>query len=48
MSIQTVEAAIRHARPVIAEWEEAGFGLSDWMEVHTRCAVIDPAIKALG
>ena len=48
MSIRTVEAAIRHARSVITEWEEAGFGPIDWMEVHTRYAVIDPVIKALG
>ena len=33
---------------MITEWEEEGFGFSDWMEVHTRYAVIDPVITALG
>jgi hypothetical protein len=48
MSISTVEAAIRHARTMITEWEEEGFGFGDWLEVHTRYAVIDPVITALG
>ena len=48
MSIRNVEAAIRHARSVITEWEEEGFRFIDWMEVHTRYAVIDPVITALG
>ena len=47
MSISTVEAAIRHARSVVAEWEEGGFGFGDWTEAHTRYAVIDPVITAL-
>ena len=46
MSISTVEAAIRHARSVITEWTEAGF--TYWREEHTRYAVIDPVITALG
>ena len=48
MSITTVEAAIRHARDVITEWGEEGYGFDKWLEVHTRYAVIDPIILALG
>ena len=48
MSISTVEAAIRHARSVITEWDEEGYGFDKWLEVHTRYAVIDPVITALG
>ena len=46
MSISTVAGAIRHARKVITEWTEAGF--TYWREEHTRYAVIDPVITALG
>ena len=46
MSISAVEAAIRHARKVITEWDQAGF--TYWREEHTRYAVIDPVITALG
>ena len=42
MSISTVAGAIRHARTVITEWEEEGFGFGDWMEVHTRYRVRAP------
>ena len=48
MSIRTVEAAFRHGRSAITEWDEQGFGFGDWLEVHTRYAVIDPVITALG
>ena len=46
MSISSVEAAIRNARTVVTEWTEAGF--TYWLEEHTRYAVIDPVITALG
>ena len=48
MTISSVEAAIRQARAVISEWEEAGFGMDSWGEEQTRYAVIDPIISALG
>ena len=46
MSIRTVQAAIRHVREVEAEWKEADLG--HWLENHTRYALIDPVIRALG
>ena len=46
MSISSVEAAIRHARTAIREWDQAGFTYR--REEHTRYAVIDPVITALG
>ena len=48
MSISTVEGAIRDARKAITEWEELGFGHDTWLEAHTRYAIIDPVILALG
>ena len=46
MSIRTVQAAIWHIRQVEAEWREADLG--HWLENHTRYALIDPVIRALG
>ena len=46
MSVSTVAGAIRHARKVVKEWDQAGF--TYWREEHTRYAVIDPVITALG
>ena len=46
MSIKSVEDAIRHAREVTTEWKEEG--LDKWGEIHTRYALIDPVIVALG
>ena len=48
MTISSVEAAIQHARAVTSEWKKAGFGLDQWREEHTRYALIDPIIVALG
>ena len=46
MSIKSVEEAIRHSRRVAGEWKEVG--LTEWREEHTRYAIIDPVIRALG
>ena len=46
MSIKSVVEAIRHSRRVEGEWREAGF--TEWREEHTRYAIIDPVIRALG
>ena len=46
MSIKSVEEAIRHSRVVVDEWKEAGF--TEGREEHTRYAIIDPVIRALG
>ena len=48
MSIRSVESAIRYVRAVVKEWDEAGFGYDNWREEHTRYAIIDPLISALG
>ena len=41
-----MDSAIRKIRKVIKEWNAAGE--ADWREDHTRYAVIDPIILALG
>ena len=46
MTIQGVETAIKHVRTVYAEWQDQGF--DDWREEHTRYAMIDPIMRALG
>ena len=46
MSIKSVVEAIQHSRGVEGEWREAG--LKEWREEHTRYAIIDPVIRALG
>lgn len=46
MGIRKVDAAIRKIRDVVKEWASAGE--TDWREDHTRYAVIDPIILALG
>ena len=48
MSIAAVEDAIQHVNRVISEWSQAGQGLESWREDHTRYALIDPVIRALG
>ena len=48
MSIRSVKTAIRQVRAAVKEWENAGFGHDSWREEHTRYAVIDPIIRALG
>ena len=50
MTVNTVTTAIRHAHQVIGEWEEAGRYLDgvQWREDHTRYALIDPILRALG
>ena len=48
MSIRSVESTIRHVRAVVKEWDEAGFGYDNWREEHTRYAIIDPLVSALG
>ena len=46
MSIKSVQATILQIRLVVNEWDDAEF--PDWREEHTRYAVVDPIIKALG
>ena len=46
MTTKTVEAAILHAQDVYGEWKDLGF--EEWREDHTRYAIIDPIIRALG
>ena len=50
MSVDDVETAIDHAMRAIEEWKQAGQFLDDisWHEVHTRYAVVDPILRALG
>ena len=46
MSIGSVDSAIRKIRAVIKEWDAVD--LAYWREDHTRYALIDPIIRALG
>ena len=46
MSIREVEDAIQKIRVVVEEWTAAGE--TEWMEEHTKYAVVDPIIRALG
>ena len=46
MTPKTVEAAIQHAQDIYGEWQDRGF--ENWREDHTRYAIIDPIIRALG
>ena len=46
MSVGNVETAIRKVIELVREWDAAGE--TDWREDHTRYAVIDPIIRALG
>ncbi len=46
MPIKAVATAIRRCRPILATWAETG--LDAWTEWHTRYAIIDPIIRALG
>ena len=46
MSIRDVEDAIQKIREVVEEWKVEGE--TEWMEVHTKYAVVDPIIRALG
>ena len=46
MSVSAVDSAIRKIREVVGVWAAAGE--TDWREDHTRYAVIDPIILALG
>ena len=46
MSDSSVENTIRKVREVVDQWRAAGE--ADWREDHTRYAVIDPIIRALG
>ena len=50
MSVDEVETAIDHAMRAIEEWKKASQHLDDisWREVHTRYAVVDPILRALG
>ena len=50
MTVEDVETTIDHALRVIHDWEQARECLEDisWFEVHTRYAIIDPIIRALG
>ena len=45
MAVSKVEKAIRHVQSVVNEWNELG---ATWREDHTRYALIDPIIRALG
>lgn len=46
MTIKAVAAAIRNRRAILTRWSE--IGLENWSEWHTRYALIDPIIRALG
>ena len=46
MTIKAVAAAIRGRRAILTQWSE--IGLDNWSEWHTRYALIDPIIQALG
>ena len=46
MSIRAVENVIRDVRAIVKEWDCAGE--TEWREDHTRYAVIDAIIRALG
>ena len=46
MTIKALEDAIQHSRDVTKEWDDAG--APNWLEDHTRYAVIDPILRALG
>ena len=46
MTIRAVSAAIRNRRSILTQWSE--IGLDNWSEWHTRYALIDPIIRALG
>ena len=48
MSIQRVRRAIVEVRRRIREWDDLGPDLNNWMEEHTRYALIDPILVALG
>lgn len=50
MTVQAVESAIARALRLVREWEKVRDSLEDfgWREEHTRYAVIDPIIRALG
>ena len=46
MTIKAVTAVIRRRRSILTQWSE--IGLDNWSEWHTRYALIDPVIRALG
>lgn len=50
MTVSAVSTAIKHARRVISEWEEAKRCLEgiSWREDQTRYAIIDPILRGLG
>ena len=50
MTVDNVKTAIEDALRVIDEWKQASqyLGDIDWREEHTRYAIIDPIIRALG
>ena len=48
MSIRDVRQAIVEVRGRIQEWDDLGPDLNNWLEEHTRYALIDPILAALG
>ena len=46
MTIKAVATVIRKRRAILSQWYE--IGLDNWSEWHTRYALIDPIIRALG
>ena len=48
MSIRSVRQAIVEVRGRIQEWDDLGPDLNSWLEEHTRYALIDPILIALG
>ena len=48
MSITRVRQAITEVRSRIQEWDDLGPSLNGWLEEHTRYALIDPILVALG
>ncbi len=45
MIVRDLEKAIRHVRSVVEEWKKIG---ATWEEAHTRYALINPILTALG
>ena len=50
MTVDDVQTAIGHAMRAIEEWKQSSQHLDgiSWREVHTRYAIVDPILRALG